>query len=283
MIAVLSLLALLPAPAPAAPLAASDPVGQGFIGVDLRAANTPVRQALANIARQVPNVRFDVARDVQGNVSTWFINLPYDKALDRVAGQVGAEMAALQETKPDPKRPNANLASIQKVNAIPALAQKVTVEFAGDDIRDCLRRLFRIVDKSYTIEVALRGATTAKCDQDPFNTALAKTLAPVRGYFRVEGGIYVILSTTNAIDESLLQRRPISFSAEKERRLQALSRFARQAGITIELEGNVNVGDRVTLKSEGQSISEVLRAILGKQSTFAISDGALVVRPVQPG
>lgn len=254
-----------------------------YVGVDLRASNMPIRQALSAIGRQVPNVRFDVAREVQGNINAWFINLPYDKALGRLSGQAGAQFTTLLEAKPDPKRPNANMATIQKVVVWPTYTEKITFHSQDFDIRRCLRTIFGQTKHSYTVDVNLRGNVTVKCEDEGLISALSKTLAPVGGAFRIEGGIFNFYSTLNPTSDEAMQRRPISLAADKERRQTLLSRFARQAGITLELEGSVNLGDRVTFKSEGQSVAEVLRAILGNKHRFFLREGVVVVTPGQPG
>lgn len=257
---------------------------RSYVGVDLRATNTPVRQALVILGRQVQGERFDVQREIQGNINAWFINLPYGKAMDRVLSQAAAVHTTLSAAKPDPKRPNAPLPTTRKVILSPTTADKVTIDVRDTDIRTALRAVFRQTGSSYTVAADLQGEITITTAAEPLNTALARALTPIRGAFIVEGGVYMCTSTVNAVTPATLERRPFSFSATKERRQDALSRFARQAHITLELEGNVNVGERVTLKSEGQSVAEVLRAILGPKHRFDLREsGALVVSPGQPG
>lgn len=250
-----------------------------FIGVNLRAKEMPVRRALAEIGKQMGGERFDVAKEIQGNVNASFINLPYNLAIDRIATQVGAQNLTLTAPKMDPKKAGTMTPVIRKITALPTYQEKVNLDLKDANIRDGLRTLFRQTDHSYTIAVELNGITSVKAINEPLLPAVAKLLAPVRGRFIIEGGVFCFFSGANPIYDQTLQTGSSDFIATKERRLDALSRFAKRAMISVELEGNVALGDRFTATIEKKNMAETLTTILGPKNVYRIENGILIVTP----
>jgi hypothetical protein len=71
----------------------------------------------------------------------------------------------------------------------------ITISFEQVDLRDALKKLFKVVNVSYSVEPSLQGKISVDLKGVPFDKALQRVLDQVKGTFTVEAGIYMIVST----------------------------------------------------------------------------------------
>lgn len=251
--------------------------GPVYAGVDLRAKNLPIRQALGQLGRQQNGATFDVPANVKGNVDAIFINLPYQMAVNRVLAQVGAACKDVLGVRII--NPNNNRLVGHKVEELGRIETPVTLK-GQMEIRTALRQLFKQIDRSYTVEASLQGDVTLDIEQQPFSTVLNKILAQVAGVYVVEGDIYEIISTRNPLPSEGLGIQIQRFVSAKERRFDALRRLARTAGVTFEIDPGVELDQRVNIDMGSAPLSAVLPEVIGQKATFFIENGVCRIVPV---
>jgi len=247
-----------------------------FVGVDLRANNLPIRRVLAEFTKQLPSEKFEVDRAVQGNVTTSFINLPYDLALARVLCQVQVAWnpSLVQRTQP---RQNTQEQVVRRIAGPVKTNETMSVSFETIDVRDFLRHIFRAKGSSYTMDTGVRGNVVMQSQGETFDSLLSRSLGQVRAAYRIEGDIHQIIATTNPISAASLTAKVGAFKVDKVRRMEALSKFTRLAGLTLEIVGNPNLNDRVSLEATGESVGEILTKLLGAKNTYRNEAGILIV------
>lgn len=250
--------------------------GPVYAGVDLRAKNLPIRQALAQLGRQQNNATFNVPANVKGNVDAIFVNLPYQMAVNRVLAQVGAACKDVLGVRiiGANNRPVGHV--VEELGRI-----ETPVTLKGDmEIRTALRNLFKQVDRSYTVESTVQGDVRVDADAQPFSTVLNKTLAQVASIYVVESDIYEIVSTRQPLPPEGLSIQIQRFVSAKERRYDALRRLARTAGVTFEIDPGVELDQRVNIDLGSAPLSTVLPEVLGPKATFFVENGVCRIVPV---
>ncbi len=245
-----------------------------YAGVDLRARNMPVRQALVHLGRQMNGDTFDVPGTIKGTVNAVFINLPYQSAVHRVLAQVGAGCKGVLGTRVI----GANNKPIgHKVVEIGRIETPVSLQ-GTFEIRTALRELFKQVGRSYMINGNLQGQISSDSANEPFSSVLVKVLNQVSATYVMDGDIFDVRGTTQSVSAEMMGRTIDRFTATKERRWTALSRLARMGGMSLEIDPTVDIESRVTVDLSSSPFSLVLSEVAGPKAVIDSESGIVRIR-----
>lgn len=245
-----------------------------YAGVDLRARNLPVRQALAQLGRQMNGDTFDVPATIKGNVNAVFINLPYQSAVHRVLAQVGAGCKGVLGTRVI----GANNKPIgHKVIEMGRIETPVTLQ-GTFEIRTALRELFKQVGRSYVINGNLQGQVTSDSENEPFSSVLVKVLNQVSATYVMDGDIFDVRGTAQRVSAEMLGQTINRFTSTKERRWAALGRLARMGGMSLEIDPMVDVDSRVSIDMTSTPFSLLLSELAGPKAVVDTESGICRIR-----
>ncbi len=161
-----------------------------------------VRLALEKLFKQ-HHKTFKMDPHIHGGVTISLRNVPLDVCVANLTRQVDASFTTKKGVYLILNRPPAPLSATppptttQPVSEV-HVEKLVSLEAKREDVRQVLRRLFRLVGASYAIAPDIQGTVSASFKNAPFDEVLQKVLRPVKGKFDVQGGVYVMSRIGNS-------------------------------------------------------------------------------------
>jgi hypothetical protein len=245
----------------------------GVPSVDIWVENASVEDVLKSLSGQMKIARTDVP--LRGKVSAKLINVPGNEALNEILAPLGAQtfqsptfpFVVIDRLAPDLTPRGGPMDAV------------VTLNVKNVDIRTALRHIANQGNFNYTVATGLDGIVSVNAVEQPAGKVLQSVLGQVDGTFRVDGGIYNFIPKNTPVNadrlKTALDGKVGYFLARSETRQQAISRFSRQAGISLTADQNVDLSESVTALLEGSTAREGLGKLLGPKYIFVSDKGRL--------